>query len=180
MREITVKQSTFKRLQVHAKPLVDTTDTVINRALDALELQESDSGEEECEVVTHRVDPQILPNLTHTTILEASLSQQSVKKPNWSKFFDNLLITAMGQVNDFSKIRKICSINMVQGRRRDAGYHYVAEIDISVQGMNANSTCRAIVDIAQDFNIGLKIIFMWRCKEGAIYPGEKGKLCLSG
>ncbi|MDA8008597.1 MAG: hypothetical protein MPK62_12450 [Alphaproteobacteria bacterium] len=37
MREISIDESTFKRLQRHARPLDDTPDTVINRALDALE-----------------------------------------------------------------------------------------------------------------------------------------------
>ena len=37
MPEIAIENSTFERLQRHARPLLDTPDTVVNRALDALE-----------------------------------------------------------------------------------------------------------------------------------------------
>ena len=37
MPEITVTESTFERLQHHAKPFVDTPDMVISRALDVLD-----------------------------------------------------------------------------------------------------------------------------------------------
>ena len=179
MRKISIEQETFERLQGYAKPLVDTTDTVINRALDALEFQESDGREGEIDTVsTQLVDPQDLPNLTHTKILGASVSGQSVVKPSWSKLFDSLLVTALRQANDFFELRKLCSINMIQGRKVDSGYHYLAEIDISVQGMPANVVCRALVAVAQYHNIGLDITFMWRCKDGALYRGEKRKLCL--
>ena len=179
MQKISIEQKTFERLQDHAKPLVDTTDMVINRALDALEFQESGGREDESDtVITQLVDPQDLPNLTHTKILSASVSGQCVVKPSWSKLFDSLLVTALKRTNNFIELRKLCLINMIQGRKVDAGYHHLAEIDISVQGMSANVVCRAIVAVAQYHNIGLNITFMWRCKDGALYPGEKRKLCL--
>ncbi len=179
MPEITIEESTFQRLQRHAKPLVDTTDSVINRALDALERQVNNDGENQGDDVTnHPIDPQFLPDLTHTTILSASLSGQSVMSPNWSKLFDCLLVRAMKQVDDFSKLRNRCSINMVQGRITGAGYRYLPEINISVQGMSANATCKAIVEVAQSLDIGLDITYMWRCKEGALHPGDKGNLSL--
>ena len=37
MRKVDITERTFERLQRHAVPLVDTADTVINRAFDALE-----------------------------------------------------------------------------------------------------------------------------------------------
>lgn len=37
MTDITIEHTTFERLQRHAQPLVDSSDAVINRALDALE-----------------------------------------------------------------------------------------------------------------------------------------------
>ena len=175
MPEIYIEKTTFQRLQQHAKPLVDTTDMVINRALDALELQ----GNGSADVVKHRLDPQDLPNLTHTTIIDASLSGQSLVKPNWTMLFDNLLISVMRQVDNFFELRKLCSVNMVQGRKKDKGYRHLVEIDISVQGMSANNTCRAIVAVAQNLNIELEITLMWRSKVGALHPGEKGRLCVT-
>ena len=85
MPEITVEQSTFERLQRHAEPLVDSADKVVNRALDALEQTGSrvvaDSGTSNSE---RRIDPNDLPNLTHTKVLDASLDGDILAKPNWA------------------------------------------------------------------------------------------------
>lgn len=49
---------------------------------------------------------------------------------------------------------------MVKGRKDDEGYSHLADIDISVQGQDANSACRAIVVAAQGLGIGLDLVFM--------------------
>ena len=53
MAEIKIEDATYERLQQHAKAFVDTPDTVINRALDALENQGRKDGD--------IVDPRSLP-----------------------------------------------------------------------------------------------------------------------
>ena len=75
MPQVTIEDTTFERLQRHAKPLIDTFDTLMNRALDALEQTEgrpglaSVSGTE----AERRIDPRVLPELTHTKVLDASI-----------------------------------------------------------------------------------------------------------
>ena len=54
MPEIMIEQSTFERLQRHATPLVDNTDTIINRALDALEQRKGHTAQEEDYAVPER------------------------------------------------------------------------------------------------------------------------------
>jgi len=177
MSEITIEQATFERLQRHAKPLVDTTDTVVNRALDALEKVEEptvtiggqNSGE-------RQIDPRILPNLTYTKVLEASIDGKVIKKPNWNLLLDWMLIRAMKQLSDFNKLHKLCPVNMVKGRKEGEGYRYLADIDISVQGLDANTACRTLVGAAQGLGMALEISFMWRLKEKAAHPGERARL----
>lgn len=181
MPEIIIEQSTFERLQRHAKPLVDTTDSVLNRALDALESQENDAGSEQNDVAIERqINPRTLPNLTHTKILDASLAGQHVVRPNWNLLLDKMLIRAMKQLGSLDELRQLCPANMVQGIKEENGYRHLAEIDISVQGMSANDACAALVAIAQSLRFDLKITFMWRPKEGAMYPGEKARMEFSG
>lgn len=179
MPDITIKQSTFERLQNHARPLVDTTDMILNRALDALERREGPDPEE-TPVVDRLIDPRTLPDLKHTKILDASLAGQSIVKPNWNLLLERILTRAMKQLADFNKLRQICPTNMVQGRKDDEGYRYLDEIDISFQGMSANDACGALVAVAQSLGIGLEITFMWRLKEEATHPGEKAQLCVPG
>lgn len=179
MPDITILQSTFERLQQHAKPLVDTTDTVVNRALDALEQREgyvvSRNG---LPIPERSIDPGTLPDLKHTKVLSASLAGGQVVKPNWNVLVDRILVHSMEQCGDFGELRKLCPVNLVPGRKEDDGYRYLSEINISVQGLSANDACKALVIAAQSLGIELEITFMWRPKEDAACPGERAYLRL--
>lgn len=182
MPQITIEKSTFGRLQKHARPLVDTSDTVINRALDALDqlagapapANGHGTGAE------RRIDPRQLPSLTHTKVLDASIAGTVVTRPNWNLLLQEILRLAMKRVGKFEKLRGLCPVNMVSGRKEDDGYSYLSDIDVSVQGQDSNSACRTVVTAAQGLGIALDIGFMWRPNEGAVYPGERARLQVSG
>lgn len=181
MPDFAIEQSTFERLQRHARPLVDTTDIVINRALDALEVREEQTDPKENPAVVERlIDPRALPNLTHTKILDATLAGDRVSRPNWNLLLERVLIRAMKQLANFDKLRQLCPANMVEGHKDDEGYRHLAEIDVSLQGTSANHACGALVAVAQSLRIGLEITVMWRPKKDAKFPGEKARLCIPG
>ncbi|MDE0305111.1 MAG: hypothetical protein OXI87_09535 [Albidovulum sp.] len=183
MTDIKIEQTTFERLQHHARALVDTPDMVINRALDALELQDGHPKMEEDDhaaVVRRLIDPRTLPDLKHTKILYASLEGQRVIKPNWNQLLGRMLVYGMKHLANLESLRQICPANMVQGYKDDEGYNHLAEVDISFQGMSANGACAALVAVAQNIGIGLDITFMWRPKNGALHPSEQARLNLRG
>jgi len=181
MAEIAIEQATFERLQRHAKPLVDTTDSVLNRALDALEQQEGTPvASDKRKDSERRIDPRILPNLTHTKVLRASIAGKEVKSPNWNLLLDQILVRAMKELGDFAELHQLCPVNMKEGRKEDEGYGYLNEVDISVQGQDANAACRTIVAAAQGLGIALDVTFMWRPKENAAHPGERARIQLAG
>lgn len=180
MPEIMVEQSTFERLKRHAEPLVDTADKVVSRALDALEQNGFPVAPGGGPPISERwIDPNDLPNLTHTKVLDASLEGESLVKPNWNQILERILVRAMKRLGDFGDLRQYCPVNMVQGRKEDEGYRYLSEIDISVQGQPANEACRALVYSAQRLGIELEMTFEWRSREGAAYPGERARLSLA-
>lgn len=178
MPDIVIEQSTFERLQRHAKPLVDTTDAVVNRALDALEHREGNTACGEGAGTSERsiIDPRRLPNLTHTRVLDASLDGKSIARPNWNRLLDRALVLAIERLGARGKLMKLCPAHIVRGRKEDEGYHYLAEIDVSVQGQNANGACEALVTMVQSLGIALEVGFRWRPVEGAAYPGERARL----
>jgi hypothetical protein len=176
MPEVTMRDSTFARLQRHARPLVDDIDAVVNRAIDALE-QSAGSSQPENEaasVAERRIDPRALPNL------DADVEGQRIAKSNWNVLLQDMLPRAMKRVHDIGKLRQVCPVNMVKGRKTDEGYTYLSNIAVSVQGQDANSACRAVVTAAQSLGIALNVAFMWRHKEGASYPGERARLTIPG
>ena len=183
MTDITIEQSTFERLQRHARPLVDSTDTVINRALDAVEQLEGGAGPNEAPhhlESERRIDPRQLPGLKHTKVLDASIAGGQIAKPNWNLLLREILTLAMTELSDLEQVRRICPVNMVQARKEDDGYSYLPAIDISVQAQDANSACQTVVTAAQGLGVALEIGFMWRLKDDAAFPGRRARLTVRG
>jgi hypothetical protein len=181
MPEVTVQPSTYERLEKHAKAFVDTPETVILRALDALEAAKGEDapvngrGPEP----ERRIDPRALPNLTHTKVLDASIDGKAIAKPNWNLLLEEMVRRAMKRAGSLEKVRQLCPVNMMKGRKEDEGYSYLPDIDVSVQGQDANGACRAIVTAAQGLGVALEIGFMWRLKEAAAHPGEHARIVVA-
>lgn len=179
MPQIQIQAETFERLQRHAKPLLDTTDSVINRALQALE-ESADSTVPKRDSYSNRggrvIDPRNLPNLTHTKVLAASISGDPIAKPKWNPLVDEMLRRALKHLGSFQSVVKFFPINMVQGRKEDDGYVHLHDIDVSVQRVDANGAGRALVTAAQSLGICLDIDFMWRQRDDALHPGERARL----
>lgn len=184
MREIPIDQSTFERLQLHAQPLVDTFDTVVNRALDALErdtpVLSSRPPRQPAMAPEREFDWRTPPDVSHTKLSDAVLQGQRIDRPNWNLLLKRMLILAMERLSDFDAVRSICPVNMVRGYKDDEGYRYLSEIDLSFQGASANDSLRALVTAARGLGIEFEIGFSWRQKEGAAYPGERARLKVPG
>ena len=181
MPKIVIQQATFERLQCHAQPFVDTPDTVIVRALDALDqIGVKDAPDDGPSTKTERrFELSALPSLTHTKVLSAVIDGELIAKPNWNSLMRELLRRAMKRVGGFENLQHMCPANMVKGRKEDEGYRYLSEVDISVQGQGANGACRAMVTVAQALGIPLDIGMMWRHDEAAAYPGERGRITVN-
>src|SRR5258708_37635766 len=84
------------------------------------------------------------------------------------------LIFAANQIGDFDKLRKIATVNIVKGEKRDEGYDYIPEAGLSVQGQDANAAWRGVAMLAQNLHVPVEGSFLWRNKEGAEHPGKPG------
>ena len=205
MPQVTVEQTTFERLQSHAKPFVDTPDSVVNRALDALEelalepsgrpadtkrkfstavagpgrlpdLKHPSSSGGSLEVWV--VDPNRLPDLKHTKVLAASIGERPVTPANWNSLLRALLVKAMEHFGNLGHVQRLCGIHLVSGVKDNEGYKYLAEIRISYQGVSANVAANAVVALAQALGAPLQVDFQWRRKEQAYRPGQSARLQL--
>lgn len=179
--EIQITETTFARLQNHAQPLIDTPDSLINRALDALDRigdAPNSSGQPESATGERTVDPLALPDLKHTKVLNAAIDGAVIARPNWNRLLDRLIVLAMKRLNDFQQLQRICPVNMVEGRKEVEGYGFLAEAGISVQGQAANTACRSLIAIARSLRVPVEITFLWRTKEGAAHPGDRARLVI--
>ncbi len=184
MPNIAVEQATFERLQRHAKPLVDTSDMVVNRALDALERSITTPSphplKQQPTTAEREIDWRALPDVSHTKLSNAKLQGQRIDGPKWNLLLKRMLVLAMEHLSDFDAVRSICPVNMVRGYKDDEGYSYLSEIDLSFQGASANDSLRALVTAARGLGIEFEVSFFWRQKESAAYPGERARLKVPG
>ena len=179
-RVIRIEQATFRRLGQHAETF-ESEDALINRILDAFEKQLRESKP------THRkprtkfrehknVSENSLPDLKHTKVIRALVDGVPIQKLAWRYVLDQVLISAEKKNYDISQITKWVSLNTVAGFRKGKGYTYIEDINISVQGMSADNTCQASIQIARKIGVKIDIQFQWQLKDGAERPGKFGRI----
>lgn len=170
MREIS--EETFERLKAYAEPLVDTLDSVIHRALDALD---EASGRRPPGTEPSRIaNPAAPPNLAHTTVRSIELCGR-VLPPN-ETFWNTLLIAVLREAAKRGyppeSLKGLLIANSVVGRKEDEGYRYFKDLGLSIQGQDSNAAWRATYHLARALDLPLKVTFSWQDNPKAAYPGN--------
>lgn len=180
MPDITITQSTLERLKEHAEPIEDTADSVILRALDALDRSGAASAAPQGssdKVMMFGPNMQ-LPDVTHTRMLAASIDGRPIAKANWARVLRHVLPLAMSHYGGFEQLRRRCPVNIVARVKEDDGYRHLPSAGISYQGTNANDAANAIVALAKDIGVTLDVDFEWRDKEQAAHRGRRAHIHL--
>ena len=78
--QVNLERSTIERMKAHAEPLVDTYDTIINRALDALDAKKEQASSRGV------LNPASPPNLAYATLKSVVLNgkQFTPAKTHWN------------------------------------------------------------------------------------------------
>jgi len=183
MPVVRIPDLIYQRLQAIAIPFEDTPLTVIERLLSEyearqkpqqsgdIETQKSEEGEKYLVL-----DPEASSNLRHTRVIRSVIGGKEIRQPNWSKILDEAHILAWKQGLSSEALIKLSLARVVKGESNDPGFHYLREIDISIQGVEANLAWRNTLHLSKNLNIPVEVYFEWRMKEGSAYPGQKGKL----
>lgn len=183
MPQIAIADATLARLQKHAVPLIDTFDTVINRIFDVYETRNGDGKQaaaSEPVDTTRTFDTSSPPDLTHTKVLSAKLDGSPLAKgANWNGLLKQAVRLAKSRVKTADELRRMVIVNFVPGKREGDGYEYLADADVSVQGQDANNAWRGIFHLAQQLGVSVEVVFLWRHKDKAAFPGETGRLAVS-
>ena len=122
------------------------------------------------------VDPDNLPDLTHTRFQGAEVDGHHVPGPYWSELLDFLIARAIAQSVEISEIRRLSTINIVDGHRSGTGFRHLEGPDVSIQNQDSNAVCRVIVALARHLGVALEANFTWMEKEGVLHRGRSGRL----
>lgn len=183
MPQIAIEDATLVRLQAHAIPLIDTFDTVINRIFDAYEAHNgkgSATTASEPADTTKTYEVASPPNLAFTKVLSAKINGTALAKgANWNGLLKQAVKLAKRHANTSEELTRLVIVNFVPGKKDEDGYEYLPDADISVQGQDANGAWRGISHIAQQLGLSVEVVFLWRQRDKAAFPGQTGRLVVA-
>jgi hypothetical protein len=176
---VSISQETFKRLQAHAVPLVDSIESVINKAVDALEARNGDSPPSGSAV--RAFNPDAPPSLSFTTV--RSVTFEGVRhipaETYWNSILNAAIREAARRGKSPSQISELLIVNNVIEEKEDGGYKFIEEAGLSVQGQDANAAWKAAYHLASALGLSIEVKFVWQHNPKAAFPGESGSLFVS-
>ena len=180
MPVIRIPQPVFDRLQGIAKPFVDSPASVVERLLDFYDARQTRAVARRAaprralKAASREFDTRKPPDLLHTKVLSAEFDGQSAD--SWNGLTVLAHRRAMARLKSVDALRKATRANIVEGRRSDSNYHYQADVNVSVQAVNANDAWGSSIHLAQHLGVPIRVVFEWRRKKGASRPGQQGSL----
>ncbi|MCR9219323.1 MAG: hypothetical protein NXI21_03765 [Alphaproteobacteria bacterium] len=177
---MTLSEATWARLQAQAEPLVDTIETVINRALDALEAAgDPAAGPFAAGAAAQEpavFDPDSPPDLTFTRLRSAVLNGEGVHPLQWNRLLRAAIAGGAAKGLGASRLRDLLPLNAQPGRHSAQGYKWVPEAELSFQGQDANGAWRGIRALARRLDLSVEVVFEWRDNAPAGRAGRIGRL----
>ena len=89
----------------------------------------------------------------------------------------------MRRLGSIDALRRMSKSNMIVGRATSPdekkGYRYVAEINVSIQNVDAEHAWSNTLRLAETLKVQLEVDFEWMQKQEAAYPGQTGRLSWS-
>lgn len=174
--QITIPDRLYESLKRHAIPFVDTTPVeVIERwaryfdervkippptaAPSPANLQPNDGPAE--------FDPIHPPSLFHT---RARGAFGPVSFSNWNDLLRIAHVETFKKAQSFDVLRTATHAQIRKGNYSENGYRYLPEIDISLQGVDANHAWLYALRLAQYLQVPVWAAIDWRNNEKAAYP----------
>jgi hypothetical protein len=102
------------------------------------------------------------PDLTHTRILAAEFDGRSAVK--WNELVKAAHRSGIERLKSFEAVRSSTRSQIRQGRHRDKGFHYVADLDISIQYVQADLAWINILHLARRLKVPVRVSFEWGTK----------------
>ena len=179
MHTVAISQDTFSRLQKNAVPLVDSIETVINRALDALEVGGATTNATASLIRTF--NPESPPSLSFTTVRSVVFEgiRHTPSETYWNSILMNAVRHAAKKGLSPKQISELIIVNHVDGEKNDVGYKYIDVAGVSVQGQDANAAWKAAYHLAINLDLSIEVTFFWQDNPKAAFPGQSGSFSVN-
>ncbi|HWB06591.1 MAG TPA: hypothetical protein VG796_26435 [Verrucomicrobiales bacterium] len=123
------------------------------------------------ELVFHNDDN--LPGFRHSTV-RGSFGNRTFTK--WNELLEVAHIEAFKKAGSFEELRKVTRARIRLGAKSDEGYRYLPDVNLSVQGVDADHAWHYSVSLASYLKVQVRARVEWRQKEGAAHPGKSAEI----
>lgn len=114
------------------------------------------------------------PDLTHTKLENGLIGNYKIN--SWSGLITVCLRQLFNSGWTIEKVHSLTTINIKSGHITESGFKVIDGYQYSFQGLDANRSARALIDLSKASGLNLVVDFVWRDKQGAIYPNQKGRI----
>ena len=180
---IELPDELFEKLQKHAVPLIDTTLSVIERAVRALEAGDEEPSYGAAKTNGPRTfNPAAPPNLTFTKPRSAKINGRPLPygQAYWGTILFEVIKEAARRGVSTEDLLDLITVNSQRGDRHDNGFTFIKEADLSIQGQDANGAWRQTYVIASSIGIPIEMVFAWQNNPKAPMPNTVGSFYVDG
>lgn len=175
--QITLETSTIERLKTFAEPLVDTFDTVVNRAIDALQAAKAALPNEDG---VSSFNPASPPDLSFTTVKRIKFNGEYLPASEaWWNTFLFKLVREAAKTMKVEELSGVLFINHEMGLKQTNGYKHLPDVGVSIQGQDANSAWKQSYELLKTLKAPAEIDFTWQDNVKAAHPNKRGKFVVS-
>lgn len=183
MPSIEITGDQFQRLQKFAEPLIDTPQSAFAKVLALAEGRQPaplaiENASDGLTIIarTPRYDRSNLPSVKHTYIRSAKIDGKIVAKNEWNASLLEVMAAVAARTSLLDAL-KGTPINATPDKRDGIdGYAWRANLNLSVQGVSAETASRAILQLGDTYAIPIRIEFGWHRSPKASKPGQEGIL----
>jgi hypothetical protein len=172
---VELSPDTIERLKKFAEPLVDTFDTVVAKALAALEAANGRQATIPADEIKF-LNPAAPPNLSHTTV--HSIDFDGRRFPPAETYWNLLLHAVIRRARQDLSAEAVADLiicNKVVGKKENNGYKYLEDAGISIQGADANGAWKATYYLLDKLNLPTEIVFSWQDNPKAAMPNQRAR-----
>jgi hypothetical protein len=175
--KIEISDHLFGRAQALAVPLVDTIDTVLERAITCLEKHGKGAAGTFAPASDYKeFHPSHPPILTHTKV--DSCKFQGELLPNqhlyWNHIMRMALDVAIRKGYTGRRLLELMVVPAVLGTKTDEGFSYFKEAGVSIQGQDSIGAWKQIAHFANALGLQVEVKFHWTDNPKSPHPGQKG------
>lgn len=180
--QLEIPQALFDRIKKNAIPFVDLTPvSVLERWANHFDKVPPAVAPTTALAVSvplvpagRTLNPFSPPSLLHTRC-RGTFGTAPFRK--WNDLVRLAHVQAYAKAGSYESLLPVTQAQLRKGDHAgDSGFHFVPEIGISIQGVDANKAWEYSLRLAQFLMVPVSVSVEWRHKDGAALPGETALL----